>query len=570
MKKIIVLISLLLLLFSPAPARAIGWTPTARSNVSAGDVVVIDADNDNSVETTTTQGASKVGGIAAETVASGNDVEVDTEGMYILVNVTTATRGQYLVTSTTAGKAVGVAAVTAGVFGVAMTSASAGQCRAFVNTGLTSEGTIAEADIDTEAELETLLTDVSNVIVSTEIDSEAELEALMGAINIIVSTEIDSISELETLLGAVNVILATEIDSVSELETIMGAVNLIEATEIDSLTELEALMGAINIIAATEIDSESELENIVGVDFALANHGHVTLQDTFTNGSGANLTANTAVLIKEGSADTFDDDWALGATNFLGVLAEAIDNAASGLVNIAGIVTIDGIYTPGFDEGDYLAFGPSGTGHTTTRDDTCWGIITEVIDADSCKALITHPIHTGGTGGGGGAGGAPTDATYITQTANGDLSAEQALSSLDDGILKHASGVVAKAVSGTDYLAPGAFVNRGDPAAVDFAVGDLTTDATYRDLDLSAIVPAGAKAVVLRVGINDDVAGSAVIFRRNGNTNTIVNANLNTQVANLGIAATMIVACDENRVIEYWATSTTWTAIAITVAGWFL
>lgn len=60
---------------------------------------------------------------------------------------------------------------------------------------------------------------------------------------------------------------------------------------------------------------------------------------------------------------------------------------------------------------------------------------------------------TGGSG-----GGAPTDATYITQTAHGDLSAEQALGSLSTGILKNTTttGVLSIAVAGTDYLAPAA------------------------------------------------------------------------------------------------------------------
>ena len=54
-------------------------------------------------------------------------------------------------------------------------------------------------------------------------------------------------------------------------------------------------------------------------------------------------------------------------------------------------------------------------------------------------------------------GGAPTSATYITQTPNGTLSAEQALSLLATGILKSttATGVVSIAAQGTDYYAPG-------------------------------------------------------------------------------------------------------------------
>nr|AUN37449.1 hypothetical protein [uncultured bacterium] len=45
--------------------------------------------------------------------------------------------------------------------------------------------------------------------------------------------------------------------------------------------------------------------------------------------------------------------------------------------------------------------------------------------------------------------------TYITETPDATLSAEFALNSLADGILKHVSGVPARAVPGTDYEAAG-------------------------------------------------------------------------------------------------------------------
>ena len=53
-------------------------------------------------------------------------------------------------------------------------------------------------------------------------------------------------------------------------------------------------------------------------------------------------------------------------------------------------------------------------------------------------------------GGGGGGGGAPTDATYITQTPDATLSAEQALSALATGILKNTTttGILSIAVAG--------------------------------------------------------------------------------------------------------------------------
>lgn len=57
-----------------------------------------------------------------------------------------------------------------------------------------------------------------------------------------------------------------------------------------------------------------------------------------------------------------------------------------------------------------------------------------------------------------GGSGAPTDATYITQTLNGSLSAEQALSALATGLLKNTTGtgVLSIGAAGTDYVAPSA------------------------------------------------------------------------------------------------------------------
>lgn len=54
------------------------------------------------------------------------------------------------------------------------------------------------------------------------------------------------------------------------------------------------------------------------------------------------------------------------------------------------------------------------------------------------------------------ASGAPVDATYITQTANGTLSAEQNLAALATGLLKNTTttGVLSIAAEGTDYFSP--------------------------------------------------------------------------------------------------------------------
>lgn len=69
------------------------------------------------------------------------------------------------------------------------------------------------------------------------------------------------------------------------------------------------------------------------------------------------------------------------------------------------------------------------------------------------------------------AAGAPLDATYITQTPNGTLTGEQALSGLATGLLKSTTGtgVLSIGVQGTDYYAPG---------GTDVAVADGGTGAS--------------------------------------------------------------------------------------------
>ena len=118
--------------------------------------------------------------------------------------------------------------------------------------------------------------------------------------------------------------------------------------------------------------------------------------------------------------------------------------------------------------------------------------------------------------------------------------------------------------------AGGVYVDRGDPSAWDFSVGDLTTDGTWRDLDLSSIVPAGAKAVVIKLLIQDDTADYQFLLRENGNSNTYNILVSRILVADILHADESIVAVDSARKIEYLATNTTWTRIDILVKGWFI
>jgi len=120
------------------------------------------------------------------------------------------------------------------------------------------------------------------------------------------------------------------------------------------------------------------------------------------------------------------------------------------------------------------------------------------------------------------------------------------------------------------------FVDRGDPAAVDYdeTLTPLVADNAWHDLDLSAdvSVPTGVKAVVLFVVLQDDAVGSVIRFRKNGNANAVNTGLAITAAAGIGDFQDITVACDTSQVIEYklfTADTLVPTTCTITVKGWF-
>ena len=115
----------------------------------------------------------------------------------------------------------------------------------------------------------------------------------------------------------------------------------------------------------------------------------------------------------------------------------------------------------------------------------------------------------------------------------------------------------------------GMFVDRGDPAAIDFDKDDLTADDAWHDLSLTAIIPTIARAVLLEVDIEAGHTDKEVIFRENGNTNDINHTGAITKTNNKDQHKTCIVAVGSDRIIEYKASTETWTTINIVVRGWW-
>lgn len=112
------------------------------------------------------------------------------------------------------------------------------------------------------------------------------------------------------------------------------------------------------------------------------------------------------------------------------------------------------------------------------------------------------------------------------------------------------------------------YVDRGDPASWDFDT--FTTDATWRDLDLSSIVPSGATAVHLLVRVQDDAAASEFSLRKNGNSNVVNKSVVSTQVTGIDVYQDCIISLDANAIVEYMGTNTTFTIIRIAVKGWWI
>lgn len=157
-------------------------------------------------------------------------------------------------------------------------------------------------------------------------------------------------------------------------------------------------------------------------------------------------------------------------------------------------------------------------------------------------------------------GGVLTYAALSTLDGNTDISGAE-LEELTDGsettLHSHAGGGMT-------------FVNRGSLSGFDFTVSNFTLNSSVRTLDLSAIVPAGATAVLLNVWGKCATAGKEVQFYKYGGSlyNSLM---IVAQVSNITSSVRGIIACSSDRKISYRATtSATWADMNVNVCGWFI
>jgi hypothetical protein len=118
------------------------------------------------------------------------------------------------------------------------------------------------------------------------------------------------------------------------------------------------------------------------------------------------------------------------------------------------------------------------------------------------------------------------------------------------------------------------YVDRGDPAGWDKEIGDFIVGTTWRDMDLSAICPieAANHLVHLRIYFETSSASNHVYqVRKKGNVNVINTDGIAiTGIYDLIRDRSVWVMLDADRKIQYRVAGSTFTAINLTVRGWWI
>lgn len=119
------------------------------------------------------------------------------------------------------------------------------------------------------------------------------------------------------------------------------------------------------------------------------------------------------------------------------------------------------------------------------------------------------------------------------------------------------------------YADYGGFHDRGPHDSFDYSLGDLTVDNAFHELDLSSIVPDGAKGIVLHLKASSTDITKLARMRRAGDPETLTRCVIRPQVANIEITVHVIIPVDSTRKIDYMLRADGWVTFIITVKGWW-
>ena len=113
------------------------------------------------------------------------------------------------------------------------------------------------------------------------------------------------------------------------------------------------------------------------------------------------------------------------------------------------------------------------------------------------------------------------------------------------------------------------YVHRGNPTAYDYDQRTLTHDGAWHTLDLSAIIPANAKLVHLRLGVSDTTTPHLFKVAKTGVRAGYAMVCLAVHVPYIVTETDALVDCTGQQV-DYWTNGSDNLTLRIVVLGWFL
>jgi len=115
------------------------------------------------------------------------------------------------------------------------------------------------------------------------------------------------------------------------------------------------------------------------------------------------------------------------------------------------------------------------------------------------------------------------------------------------------------------------FLAKAEQQSYDFTLNDFTRDDQYHDLDLSSLIPAGTKAVLLWGAYKSDTADCECRLVQYGHTGTYRKVLRHQHVVNIGQDIDCLMPVDSNRKIKYAFSSVpTYVYINLSVVAYFV
>ncbi len=448
-------------------------TNKSGSQVAQYSIVVIDDSNALAFKTTTTERDTPVAGITAEAIDNNATGKVVLFGVYSVSVSGSVTNGDYLVTSTTAGKAIsGGTANSIGAFAVALEDGTdtTVDCMLIPANAVGAYGDLSEADIDTETELETILTDVANVFTDND-----NIEAMSTA----GASGTAPVSNGDTTLTMTEVVLPTDIYQ-GATESAAGVSGLLPNSTAGTLDRFFCVDGtfkapSIGAVTGPGTSTDNAAMRWDGTNGDTAQNSTVTISDagaivipgTLTVGSSAHVLTNSAGLIDGGKIQTATvTSTQLSAS---GVVADSYTLAGI-TIDSAGRITAaqDGsVALIDLSDGETAYTGAAGYPIVVSSGETSWEFASEL-------SPTVLPVMVGDSGSGGTAG-------IVPAPGAGDAAAGKFLAADGTFAVPSGTGNVAGPASSTDNAI----------ALFDGDTGQLLQDSSILSSDGSSLVVPG-------------------------------------------------------------------------------